>query len=120
MKRKLEPFSLRLRTDQLVELQRIAQDQGISVSELIRWILDEIYPCGPVKPTALDSDQTMSEDLRQAVDRYLILEETDLRLSKAQRAVIKDLLREGLSMHPEHIAKVLAALESGSDSGNDE
>ena len=73
-----------------------------------------------LKQTALDSDQTMSEVLRQAIDRYLGLEEPELGLSEAQRAVVKDVLREGFSMHPEHIAKVLAVLESGSDTGSDE
>ncbi len=72
-----------------------------------------------LKQTALDSDQTMSEVLRQAVDCYLGLEESELSLSEAQRAVVKDILREGFSMHPEHIAKVLDALEAGSDTDSD-
>ncbi len=68
-----------------------------------------------LKQAALDRDRTMSEILRHAIDCYLGLSESDSRLSEAQRAAVKEVLREHFAKAPENVDLALAALDAGDD-----
>lgn len=65
-----------------------------------------------LKQAGLDGDVTMSDVLRQCIDHFFGLDDTDPRLSAYQRETIERVLRERLTLDQDHVAAVLTVLDS--------
>ena len=68
-----------------------------------------------LKQAGLDSDITMSDVLRRAIDHYFGEDDDQPQLSGRQREVLGQVLRDRLRLDESHLAGILTALDRAAE-----
>ena len=68
-----------------------------------------------LKQAGLDSEVTMSDVLRRAIDHYFGEDDEDQQLSGRQREVLGQVLRDRLSLEESHLTDILTALDRAAE-----